>query len=107
MPDEAKWKGLWRPPSTGEKLFAKVSSHPPQKYGCVLDARLPCIIITHQQRSNGDRHMYALRTRFIPDVITDRFAECAWPAPTRESTSPAAAPLKSVPIGARLKQMWR
>ena len=27
----------------------------------------------HQQRNGGDRHMYALRSRFIPDAITDHF----------------------------------
>jgi UvrD-like helicase C-terminal domain len=61
----------------------------------------------HQQRNNDDRHMYALRTRFIPDAITDHFEQCAWPAPTRTSSSTAIAPPKTVPIGARLKQMWR
>jgi DNA helicase II / ATP-dependent DNA helicase PcrA len=67
---------------------------------------VPQRFYTHQQRSTGDRHMYALRTRFIPDAITDHFEQRAWPAPIRES-SPAVAPLKTVPIGARLKQMWR
>jgi len=68
---------------------------------------VPQRFYAHQQRNNGDRHMYALRTRFIPDAITDHFKRCAWPAPTHESSSPAAAPLRTVPIGARLKQMWR
>ena len=68
---------------------------------------VPQRFYAHQQRGNGDRHMYALRTRFIPDGITDRFEQCAWPAPSRESNSPVVAPLKTVPIGARLKQMWR
>jgi DNA helicase-2/ATP-dependent DNA helicase PcrA len=68
---------------------------------------VPQRFYAHQQRSNGDRHMYALRTRFIPDAITDQFEHYAWPTPTRESGSPTAAPLKTVPIGARLKQMWR
>jgi DNA helicase II / ATP-dependent DNA helicase PcrA len=68
---------------------------------------VPQRFYAHQQRNNGDRHMYALRTRFIPDAITDHFEQCAWPAPTRESSSPAIASLKTVPIGARLKQMWR
>ena len=61
---------------------------------------VPQRFYAHQQRNNGDRHMYALRTRFIPDAITDRFEQCAWPAPTRESSSPTIAPLKTVPIGA-------
>ena len=68
---------------------------------------VPQRFYAHQQRGNGDRHMYALRSRFIPDAITDRFEQCAWPVSTRESSSPSAAPLKTVPIGARLKQMWR
>src|SRR6516162_3440592 len=68
---------------------------------------VPQRFYAHQQRNNGDRHMYALRTRFIPDAITNRFEQCAWPPPSRESNSPVVTPLKTVPIGARLKQMWR
>jgi ATP-dependent DNA helicase UvrD/PcrA len=68
---------------------------------------VPQRFYAHQQRNNGDRHMYALRTRFIPDAITNHFEQCTWPALICESNSPAVAPLKSVPIGARLKQMWR
>jgi DNA helicase-2/ATP-dependent DNA helicase PcrA len=68
---------------------------------------VPHRFYAHQQRSSGDRHMYSLRTRFIPDAITEHFEQCTWPAPIRESSSPAVAPIKTVPIGARLKQMWR
>jgi DNA helicase II / ATP-dependent DNA helicase PcrA len=68
---------------------------------------VPQRFYAHQQRNNGDRHMYALRTRFIPDEIADRFEQFAWPPPSRESGSPTVAPLKTVPIGAWLKQMWR
>jgi DNA helicase II / ATP-dependent DNA helicase PcrA len=68
---------------------------------------VPQRFYAHLQRNNGDRHMYALRTRFIPDEIAERFEQCGWPAPIRESSSLAIAPLKTVPIGARLKQMWR
>jgi DNA helicase-2/ATP-dependent DNA helicase PcrA len=72
-----------------------------------LQLIVPQRFYAHQQRNNGDRHMYALRTRFIPDAITDRFEQCAWPPPSCESSSRSAAPLKTVLIGARLKQMWR
>jgi DNA helicase II / ATP-dependent DNA helicase PcrA len=68
---------------------------------------VPQRFYAHQQRNNGDQHMYALRTRFIPDAITDHFEQCAWPVPSSESNSPVVARLKTVPIGARLKQMWR
>jgi len=68
---------------------------------------VPQRFYAHQQRSSGDRHMYALRTRFIPDSITGYFEQCTWPVPVCESSCPAVAPQKTVPIGARLKQMWR
>src|SRR5215468_7260082 len=68
---------------------------------------VPQRFYAHQQRSNGDRHMYALRTRFIPDAITNHFEQCAWPISNREGSSPAVTPLKTVAIGERLKQMWR
>jgi DNA helicase-2/ATP-dependent DNA helicase PcrA len=84
-------------------LVLLVKTARPLRYGLIVLQRF----YAHQQRNNGDRHMYALRTRFIPDAITDRFEQCAWPTPTRQSGSPKAVPLKTVPIGARLKQMWR
>jgi DNA helicase-2/ATP-dependent DNA helicase PcrA len=60
----------------------------------------------HQQRANGDRHVYATRTRFIPAAILRHFACCAWPSarpgPAGE-TAPHRAP---VDIGARLRRMW-
>ena len=68
---------------------------------------VPQRFYAHQQRSNGNWHIYALRTRFIRDAITNRFEQCAWPVPICDGNSPAVAPLKTVPIGARLKQMWR
>jgi DNA helicase II / ATP-dependent DNA helicase PcrA len=42
---------------------------------------VPQRFYAYQQRNDGDRHMYALRTRFIPDAITDHFEQCAWPPP--------------------------
>jgi hypothetical protein len=40
---------------------------------------VPQRFFAHSQQSNGDRHMYAARTRFIPDDILDNFQGCAWP----------------------------
>jgi ATP-dependent DNA helicase UvrD/PcrA len=67
---------------------------------------LPQRFFAHQQKSNGDRHMYTARTRFIPDSIVDRFEVCAWP----EATTVAMAKSPNVPpvdIGARMRRMWR
>jgi UvrD-like helicase C-terminal domain len=67
---------------------------------------LPQSFFAHQQRSNGDRHMYTARTRFIPDSIVDRFEVCVWP----EATTVAMAKSRNVEpvdIGARMGRMWR
>ena len=72
-----------------------------------LHLLVPQRFYAHQQGNNGDRHMYALRTRFIPDSIANHFEQRAWPVSNREGNSPAVTALKAVPIGARLKQMWR
>jgi hypothetical protein len=41
---------------------------------------MPQRFFAHQQKSNGDRHMYAARTRFITGAMLDRFESCAWPS---------------------------
>src|SRR6516225_9021212 len=68
---------------------------------------VPQRFYAHQQRSNGDRHMYALRTRFIPNAITNHFEQCAWPPAVIESSAGATSSPKAVDVRARLKQMWR
>jgi DNA helicase-2/ATP-dependent DNA helicase PcrA len=68
---------------------------------------VPHRFFAHQQRMNGDRHMYAQRTRFIPDTILDNFGQCVWPPAVIEGSSRAAASPKAVDVRARLKQMWR
>ena len=67
---------------------------------------VPQRFFAHQQRINGDRHMYAVRTRFIPNSILDHFEQSAWPPAGRESSSNATTARKAVDIGSRLKQMW-
>ena len=68
---------------------------------------VPQRFFAHQQRMNGDRHMYAQRTRFIPDTMLDHFEQCAWPPAVLESSSGPTASSKAVDVRARLKQMWR
>jgi DNA helicase II / ATP-dependent DNA helicase PcrA len=67
---------------------------------------VPQRFFIHHQRQNGDRHVYAARTRFIPASILRHFACCSWPSarpgPAGE-TGPAREP---VDIGARLRRMW-
>ena len=67
---------------------------------------VPQRFYANQQRANGDRHMYAIRTRFIPDTITKHFEQCTWPV-AREDSSAPRAPIKPVGITARIKSRWR
>src|SRR5262249_29530650 len=40
---------------------------------------VPQRFFTHGQRAEGDRHVYASRTRFIPDDLLFRFDKATWP----------------------------
>jgi DNA helicase-2/ATP-dependent DNA helicase PcrA len=68
---------------------------------------VPQRFFVRQQSAYGDRHNYALRSRFIPDELTTLFECCAWPVAAqvaKESASPCAAP---VDIGERIRELWR
>jgi len=68
---------------------------------------VPQRFFAHQQRSNADRHMYAIRTRFIPNTITRHFEQYAWPPAAGDRAAPPKGSQKPVDIGARLRGMWR
>jgi DNA helicase-2/ATP-dependent DNA helicase PcrA len=71
-----------------------------------LDLIVPQRFFAHQQRHNGDRHVYATRTRFIPAESLRHFACRTWPrvrpSPGAETTSLRAP----VDIAAKLRRMW-
>jgi len=57
-------------------------------------------------QQDGDRHMYAARTRFIPDAILDNFQRCAWAVaamPAKEQKPPS----DPIDISARLRRTWK
>ena len=67
---------------------------------------VPQRFFAHQQRSSGDRHMYAACTRFIPAAIRQHFESRAWPLAARRRRA-RRMPREPVDIGARLRRMWR
>ena len=70
-----------------------------------LHVIVPQRFFVHGQRSNGDRHMYASRTRFIPAALLEHFECCAWPRAA--ATGAAAKPVRSpVDIRARVRRSW-
>jgi DNA helicase-2/ATP-dependent DNA helicase PcrA len=61
--------------------------------------------VTSQARG-GDRHVYAQRTRFIPERILSSFETVVWP-PAEAAETAAPRPRASVDVGARMRSMWR
>ena len=70
-----------------------------------LDIMVPqrCYVI--QQRRGGDRHLFAQRTRFIPEAILTHFRASLWPPATADGprTRPAGP---RIDVGQRLRQRW-
>jgi len=71
-----------------------------------LQLMVPQRFFTHGQAARGDRHVYAARTRFIPDRLLGLFEKTTWPlavaaAPRNASQGPR------IDVGARMREMWR
>jgi DNA helicase II / ATP-dependent DNA helicase PcrA len=67
---------------------------------------VPQRFFTHQQRKNGDRHVYASRTRFIPAAGLRHFGCGTWPG-ARPGPGGETAPFReAVNVGAKLRRMW-
>lgn len=68
---------------------------------------VPQRFFTHGQHAQGDRHVYASRTRFIPQPLLSLFARTNWPtfAPADGARSATSGP--RVDIGAKMRGMWR
>jgi DNA helicase-2/ATP-dependent DNA helicase PcrA len=68
---------------------------------------VPQRFFSHGQSLHGDRHVYAVRTRFIPASLLPLFECTTWPIVL------AAAPGRPDPkqvrldVGARMRGMWR
>ncbi|MGV7216280.1 ATP-dependent helicase [Bradyrhizobium sp. UFLA05-112] len=67
---------------------------------------VPQRFFTHGQAASGDRHVYASRTRFIPEALVPLFERTAWPK-TQAGTARTAAQGPKIDIGARMRGMWR
>ena len=66
---------------------------------------VPQRFYAHSQAPRGDRHVYALRTRFIPTPVARHFEQRTWP--TAQPSSAAAKPSALIDVTARMRAMWR
>jgi DNA helicase-2/ATP-dependent DNA helicase PcrA len=72
-----------------------------------LHLMLPQRFFTHGQNRLGDRHVYAARTRFIPDALVSLFQCTAWPLATATPASAAASgSAPRLDVAARMRGMW-
>jgi DNA helicase-2/ATP-dependent DNA helicase PcrA len=69
---------------------------------------IPQRFFTHGQRAEGDRHVYAARTRFIPEELLSLFERATWPAFGGEATTGGRSAIHGVRINvaARTRSMW-
>ena len=59
------------------------------------------------QHAQGDRHLYASRTRFIPEKLLDLFERTTWPVVPADVAARTASQGPKLGIGARMRGMWR
>ena len=68
---------------------------------------VPQRFFTHGQHAQGDRHVYASRTRFIPDRLLGLFEKTVWPRAVAGAAARAASTGPRIDVGARMRGMWR
>jgi DNA helicase II / ATP-dependent DNA helicase PcrA len=69
---------------------------------------VPQRFFTHGQRAEGDRHIYASRTRFVPDELLSLFERTMSPVLAAAATAvEPAVEGKCIDFRARLLGMWR
>jgi DNA helicase II / ATP-dependent DNA helicase PcrA len=68
---------------------------------------VPQRFFTHGQHAKGDRHVYASRTRFIPDRLLGLFEKTVWPLAVAGAAARAASQGPRIDVGARMRGMWR
>ena len=71
-----------------------------------LHIMVPQRFYTHGQRSMGDRHVYAQRTRFIPDRILGHFETRTWRKANAVGSSADRATDTPIDVRAKLRRMW-
>jgi ATP-dependent DNA helicase UvrD/PcrA len=68
---------------------------------------VPQRFFVHGQHAQGDRHLYASRTRFIPEQLLGLFERTAWPRATAEAKGRSASNGPRIDVAARMRGMWR
>jgi DNA helicase II / ATP-dependent DNA helicase PcrA len=68
---------------------------------------VPQRFFTHGQNAHGDRHVYASRTRFIPNALLKHFESASWPLVTAGPGARSPVDGVRLNVGAKMREMWR
>jgi DNA helicase-2/ATP-dependent DNA helicase PcrA len=68
---------------------------------------VPQRFYVHGQPRNGDRSVYAARTRFLPPALLKWFDRLTWPEAEPTPARPAVAAGPRVDLRSRMRAMWR
>ena len=66
----------------------------------------PQRFFTHGQNAQGDRHVYAARSRFIPANLLELFEKTSWPKIAARPNEASAKQVR-IDVGARMRSMWK
>ncbi len=72
-----------------------------------LSLMVPQRFFTHNQPAGGDRHVYAARTRFIPDSLLGLFSRQSWPPAAPPPPGPRAPDGPRIDLAGRMRAMFR
>jgi DNA helicase-2/ATP-dependent DNA helicase PcrA len=72
-----------------------------------LHLMVPQRFFSHGQHAQGDRHVYASRTRFIPVSLLGLFERTSWPLAAAGPAARATSQGPRIDVGARMRGMWR
>jgi DNA helicase-2/ATP-dependent DNA helicase PcrA len=72
-----------------------------------LQLLVPHRFYVTQQSARGDRHLYASRTRFIPDALATQFETVVWPTATADGSLSRADGPARVQVRDRARAAWR
>ncbi|BAP89628.1 UvrD/REP helicase [Burkholderiales bacterium GJ-E10] len=72
-----------------------------------LDIVVPQRFYVSNQPGGGDRHVHAVRTRFLPERVLHHFESISWPESQREEPAPAVVVGERTDLPARMRAMWQ
>jgi DNA helicase-2/ATP-dependent DNA helicase PcrA len=59
-----------------------------------------------QQSRGGDKHVYAIRSRFLPEHVAAKFQQTAWAPEAAPGSAGASGPLPKIDLAAKARSRF-